>query len=251
MSTGFYRDCVMHPVICSIGPLQIYSYGLMLAVAIVVCSLLLSRDARVYHIPADTVYDLVFWTVLGGIAGARVFFVVLHLELFQDNPIEMVMLHQGGLSWQGGLFLGALAAGIFIRRKNLSFRTTVDLIAPYLALGQSIGRIGCFLNGCCFGREVSWGIYFPVHHARLHPTQLYASGALFLIFWALKVYQKRPHRSGQILAMYFMLAGTQRFIIEFFRGDHVMTPWGVSVFQLVSLAIFVTGFGLMVYFKKT
>ena len=239
----------MLPTICTFGPFQVYSYGLMLAIAILVCSFLLKRDAAAYKIPADTVYDLVFWSVLGGIAGARVFFIILNWDIFADNLREVVMLQRGGLSWQGGLILGTIAGVTFIRFKKLPFRPVLDLIAPYLALGQSIGRIGCFLNGCCYGKAVAWGIYFPVHHARLHPTQLYASAALFLVYAVLKIYQKHQHAPGQVLALYFMLAGGQRFVIEFFRADHELTAVGLSVFQLVSLGLCVTGALFMKYFN--
>ena len=241
----------MLPTICTLGPFQVYSYGLMLAIAIIVCSFLLKRDAAVYKISADTVYDLVFWSVLGGIAGARIFFIILNWEVFSGDPREMVMLQRGGLSWQGGLILGAVAGTTFIRLKKIPFRLGLDLVAPYLALGQSIGRIGCFLNGCCYGKEVSWGIYFPVHHAHLHPTQLYASAALFLVFCVLKVYRKHPHAPGQVLALYFILAGIQRFVIEFFRADHELTAVGLSIFQLVSLGLLAAGALLMRYFKMS
>jgi phosphatidylglycerol:prolipoprotein diacylglycerol transferase len=173
----------------------------------------------------------------------------MNWDVFAGNLKEVVMLQRGGLAWQGGLILGTLVGVSFIRFKKLSFRPTLDLLAPYLALGQSIGRIGCFLNGCCYGREVPWGIYFPVHQAHLHPTQLYASAALFLIYCVLKAYRKRPHAPGQVLALYFILAGVQRFVIEFFRADHELMAVGLSVFQLVSLSLSATGVLLMWYFK--
>ncbi len=239
----------MMPVICAFGPFHVYSYGLMLAIAIVVCSFLLKRDAAVYGISSDTVYDLVFWAVLGGIAGARIFFVITNWDIFAGNLKEIVMLQRGGLSWQGGLILGTLVGAGFIRFKKLPARLMLDLLAPYLALGQSIGRIGCFLNGCCYGKEVSWGVYFPVHHAHLHPTQLYASAALFMIYCVLKAYRKSPHVPGQVLAFYFILASIQRFVIEFFRADHELTVIGLSIYQIVCLGLFAAGVLLMGFLK--
>lgn len=160
----------MIPLLTSV---TIYSYGFMLAVAVILCTFLLSRDARREGIETDVITDLVFWIVIGGIIGARFFYILLNYSFFVDHPFEVIMIQKGGLAWQGGLIFGALTAVSFIRRKKLFLPAVLDLVAPYLALGQSIGRVGCFLNGCCFGKEFAQGVYFPVHAARLHPTQLY------------------------------------------------------------------------------
>ena len=231
----------MHPVLCQIGPLHIFSYGLMLAVAVVVCSLLLVREAPHRGLSPDILMDLVFWAILFGIIGARVFFIFLNLEIFVADPLEIVKLQHGGLAFQGGLIGGFLAGWIFMRLKKMAVLPTLDLIAPFIALGHSIGRIGCFLNGCCYGRPVSWGIYFPVHHERLHPTQLYESFGLLLLFFFLKWYEKRKHADGEIFFSYLVLAAALRFVNEFLRADHADVVWGLSIFQLVSIGIFIAG----------
>lgn len=234
----------MHPTIGHIGPFTVYSFGLLLALAVVLCSYLLSRDTRAAGISQQVVYDFVFWVILGGIAGARFFFVVLNFSDFVSDPKQIIMISNGGLAWQGGLVFGALAGFLFVRKKKLPLGLMADFSAPYLALGQAIGRIGCFLNGCCYGKEVSWGIYFPVHQNRLHPAQVYDSLMLVLIFFFLKIFQKKSRGSGRVFAAYLMLAATARFINEFFRGDHVNTAVGLSIFQLVSLGVFLIGAGL-------
>ncbi len=147
------------------------------------------------------------------------------------------MLQRGGLAWQGGLIFGTATAAWLIRKHRLSLWKTIDFFIPYAALGQSIGRIGCFLNGCCYGREVDWGIYFPVHQAHLHPTQLYDALGLFLIFWILKRYTVIRKKDGEVFVLYLLLASAQRFTIEFFRADHTIVFWGLSIFQVVSLAV--------------
>ena len=228
----------MFPIICKIGPFAIYSYGLMLALAVILCAFLLNRDCSRQGIPSSIVYDFVFVVVVSGIIGARIFYILLNLNFFIQNPAEIIMLQHGGLAWQGGLMAGTLAGLIFLRRKKQPILLFVDLTAPYIALGQSIGRVGCFLNGCCYGKPVWWGIYFPVHGERLHPTQLYSSSFLLAIFFILKAYQKRTTVPGRVLMLYFMLACTERFIVEFFRADHVLSVFGLSEFQLVSLGIF-------------
>jgi len=231
----------MFPTICTIGPLTIYSYGLMMAVAVVVCAVLMAAEAPRYRLSPQMIYDLLFWTMISGIIGGRFFYVLLNLPFFLTYPGEIIMLHHGGLAWQGGLAGGTLGALGFIRRSRLNMRAMMDFTAPYIALGQAIGRIGCFLNGCCYGREVAWGVYFPVHHARLHPTQLYAAAALAAIFFLLKKFRRHSTVPGQVLAAYLMLASVQRFVIEYFRADHEMLRAGLSVFQMMAAAIFLTG----------
>lgn len=223
----------------------------MIALAVVVCAFLLSRDAKVYKIPTEIVYDLMFWVVAGGILGARIFYISLVWDYFSQNPLEIIMIQHGGLAWQGGFIGGTLAGLWFVKSKKLSFRTTLDLVAPYIALGQSIGRIGCFFNGCCYGKPVSWGVYFPQYGARLHPTQLYETVGLFLAFLILKFAQTKQHRQGMIFVLYLWLAAIERFVVEFFRGDNQDYFWhGLSLFQYVSLVIFIIGLVLLRRFKR-
>jgi phosphatidylglycerol:prolipoprotein diacylglycerol transferase len=213
----------------------------MLAVAALVCATLLSRDAKAYEISSESIFDLTFWTVLGGIIGARIFYILLNLNFFYHNPIDGIMIQRGGLAWQGGLVIGTVSALGYIHRRRLPLLLLMDLSAPYVALGQSIGRIGCFLNGCCYGREVSWGIYFPTHGARLHPTQLYDATGLLLIFLILKIAQRRPGDQGRNFALYLMLSSLVRFGVEFLRADHAIVRWGLSIYQLVSLGVVIAG----------
>ena len=160
------------------------------------------------------------------------------------------MLQKGGLAWQGGFLGGTLAGVWFVRRKKLSLRPVLDLVAPYIALGQSIGRIGCFFNGCCYGKPVAWGIYFPTHGARLHPTQLYEMAGLFIIFLILKYTRGREHQSGFIFVYYLVLAAIERFVVEFFRADHDILGLGLSLAQFIALGVFVAGLILMKVFKS-
>ena len=240
----------MHPILFKIGLITIFSYGIMIALAVTVCAWLLSRDARIYKISSNVIYDLMFCTVVGGILGARVFYIALTWDYFSQNPLEMIMLQHGGLAWQGGFLGGTLAGLWFVRHKKLALRMTLDLVAPYIALGQSIGRIGCFLNGCCYGKPVEWGVYFPVHAARLHPTQLYETGGLFLAFLILKLAQTKPHRAGMIFVLYLWLGAIERFIVEFYRADHDTLWLDLSLSQYISVGIFVVGLVLLWRFKK-
>jgi phosphatidylglycerol:prolipoprotein diacylglycerol transferase len=205
---------------------------------------LASREAKKYSLNPDMIYDFAFWVILAGILGSRIFFILLNLDFFIANPREMVMIQHGGLAWQGGLFLGSVVALVYIKVKKLALGLMVDLVAPYLALGQAIGRVGCFLNGCCYGREVSWGVYFPAHDSPLHPTQLYDFVGLLLIFFVLKQTKRNSRFSGEIFSLYLLLASIERFINEYFRADHTELYAGLSIFQVVSAGIFIMGAGL-------
>lgn len=214
----------------------------MFAIAVIVCTLLLSRDVKAQGLKSELISDLAFWIVLGGILGARCFFIILNWPHFIDNPLEIIMIQKGGLAWQGGLVVGTITALFFFKKNKLSILPMLDLFAPYIALGEAIGRVGCFLNGCCYGKPVAWGIYFPVHHDRLHPTQLYLMAGLALVFFILKNYQKKVKVPGEVFALYLFLGPMVRFLVEFFRADHVELLFGLSIFQFVCLGLGVAAY---------
>lgn len=227
----------MHPILCQIGTLTIYSYGAMVAVAVLVCTFLLQLDARRHHWDPDLMVDLVFWVAIFGIIGSRIFFVILNAPYFLQHPLEIVFLHQGGLAWQGGLILATAAGATFIYYKKLPLLKTLDFVIPYAALGQSLGRVGCFFNGCCQGKAWEHGIYFPVHQATLHPTQLYSAVNLLAIFIVLKLCQSRNKTDGRIFVWYFILASLERFVVQFFRADYDPIFLGLGVFQLINVVM--------------
>jgi phosphatidylglycerol:prolipoprotein diacylglycerol transferase len=227
----------MFPVIAHFGFITVYSYGLMLATAVIAASFLLARDAKGIGVAAHVTYDLVFWVVVSGICGARLFYIGLNLEFFARQPLEMLMFYKGGLAWQGSFAGGLLGGIIFIRRQGLPLWRLMDVVAPYIALGHSIGRIGCLLNGCCYGKPAAWGLYFPVWEERLIPTQLFMAVLQLAIFGVLRAYQRAAGPAGRVFVAYLMLSSVERFVIEFFRADHEAYG-GLSIFQYVCLAIF-------------
>ena len=240
----------MHPIICSIGPVTIYSFGLMLAAAVLVCSYLLGRDAVKLGVDRQVAYDFAFWTALSGIIGARFFYVLLNLDLFTSDPSEIIKLQNGGLAWQGGLIFSIVAAFIFLRKHHIPALKFLDMAVPYGALGQAIGRIGCFLNGCCYGKPVWWGPYVPVHDAHLHPTQIYESVGLVAIFLFLKNLNTKNLGDGRVFAVYLMLAATLRFIVQFFRDDHDPVWVGLSIYQWVCVAVLLSAVVFFNYLKR-
>lgn len=216
----------MHPIICELGPFKIYSYGFTLAAAFLLSSWLVVRQARKQGLPADTIFNLAFIGLISGILGARLFYVAENIGYYLHNPIEIIMLQNGGLSWFGGLFLGSASVIVYARIKKLVLYEVLDLFAPFVALAQGLGRIGCFLNGCCFGRA-----YFL-------PVQIYSALLLIMIFIILKYMQNQYHKSGQIFFTYLFLYSIKRFFIEFWRTDNSIVFHGLTLFQLLSIALF-------------
>lgn len=228
----------MYSEICRLGPLVIYSYGAMLVVAFMVAVLLASAQAKNKGIDPDIIFNLCFIIFITGIIGARIFYVFSNLSYYAHNWLEIIMLQKGGLSWFGGLTLGVFSGIFYLKSRKLAVYKIADLVVPFVAIAQAIGRLGCFFNGCCFGKESSYGIYFPVHEAVLIPTQLYSSFFLVAIFIILRVLQEMPHKDGEIFFAYLLLYSTKRFFIEFWRADSPAIIIGLTIFQLLSICVF-------------
>ena len=229
----------MFPEICKIGPFTIYAYGLLLAIAFIAGSTLATRRARVEHINLDIIFNLSFLSFISGVIGARIFYVIENLSYYFKNPLEIIMLQHGGLSWYGGLFAGIISAVLYLKKRNLALFKILDLIAPFLALGQAIGRIGCLLNGCCFGSVYISGLYFGAHNSIIIPVQIISSGILVLIFVILRLFQNKPHPEGQIFFLYLLLYALKRFFVEFWRRDNPAFFLGLSLFQIISIVILI------------
>lgn len=227
----------MHPLICKIGPFTIYSYGVALICAFLVSSFLAQEKAKTIGISSEIIFNLSLMVLIFGIIGSRLLYIIFNFDYYIKNPQEIIKLWHGGLSWFGGFFLGSIAAIIYIRKKGLSVYKTLDLLIPFLALGQSIGRIGCLLNGCCYGKESSWGLYFPVHGRLLIPTQIFSSLSLLFIFIILRIFQERPHKDGEVFFAYLTFYSTKRFLIEFWRADNKIMVFGLTYFQIISVII--------------
>ncbi len=238
----------MHPTLCTFGPFSVYSYGLMLAIAFSVSTYLAMRAARSLGIAPDLIYSLCLVSVIGGLAGARLLYALEHHAVYLKNPLELFMLQHGGLSWFGGLIAGSAAGLWYLRARRAPVPQVLDCMAPFLALGHAIGRLGCFLNGCCYGRPVSrLGVYFPVHAETLFPTQLLSAALLVAIALLLRTLLMRPHRRGDIFYLYLLLYGLKRFGMEFLRGDTHIVIFGLTFFQLFSIPLCILAAALLAY----
>jgi phosphatidylglycerol:prolipoprotein diacylglycerol transferase len=216
----------MHPEICKIGPFTVYSYGLMLVVAFLTAGSLAIRQAKKEGLNPELIFNLLFFIALWGIIGARIFYVLENMRYYLANPVEIIMLQRGGLSWFGGLIAAFIFVVSYLKNKNIPLYRILDLLAPFVALGQSLGRIGCFLNGCCFGRTI-----FPI--------QLYSSLLLVVIFVFLRFLQERPHKTGEIFFVYLLMYSLKRFFIEIWRADNPVILLGLSLFQIISIVVFI------------
>ncbi len=228
----------MLPEICRIGPFTVFSYGLMLVLAFFAAAFLARRQAIKEKVSPEKIFDLCFFVFISGIVGCRVFYILINFPFYLRHPLEIIMLQHGGMAIFGGLISGAFAGWLFVKKNKMDLLKTLDLLVPFIALGQAIGRVGCLLNGCCFGKASKFGLYFPVFDQVLIPTQLYSSLLMLLIFIILRFMQDRRHSPGVILYGYLLLYSLKRFLIEFLRNDSPKIFYGLTLFQLLSLALF-------------
>lgn len=218
----------MRPVLIQIGEFAIPSYGFMLVVSFVAAIIFVRRAAKKFNISTDTIDSLAFYVMLGVIIGGRILYVIFHWSQYAHDVLGTVRIWEGGMMFFGG-FLGALVASIiFLKKHKLPILQIGDLIAPAIGLGEFFTRIGCFLNGCCFGipSTLPWAIQFPdecvagyspVAAYRLHPTQLYASLFGLMLFFFLRDRLYKKHHTGDVFAFYLIFSGLFRFGIDFIR----------------------------------
>ena len=235
----------MHPELFRIGSFALPSYGFMMAVAFVAGLGLMRRRAPSFGIEAETASDIGVWLLLSGLVGAKLLLVIVEWPTYVRSWSEFASLARAGGVFYGGLIGAVLATAILLRRRGISFWTFADAAAPSAALGQAFGRVGCFLAGCCWGRECSlpWAVTFtsPVAHENvgvplgipLHPTQIYEAVGTLVLCILLLVLERRRY-SGETFVRYLFGYAILRFTIEIFRGD----PRG-SVFGAMSTSQFI------------
>lgn len=257
----------MHPVLFRVGDLAVSSYGFALALSFALGIWVAYRRARTRGLDPSVVLDVSLWIVVTALVGSRFFYVATHFEDFQPpfgtlldvvNPFGMEgRVQVAGLSVMGGFPAAALAAMAYLRWRRLPTLVYADLLAPSVALGAALTRVGCFFNGCCFGRvcELPFGVRFPpgslpnsvLGDVPIHPTQLYQSAAGLAIFALLMWLERRKPFPGAIVFGLCALMGLQRALIEMVR--HAEEPLvalriggaAVSHYQLVALGLVLVG----------
>jgi len=250
----------LHPVILKLGPLEIKSYGVMLAVSFLAGYFLAQRRAKAHRIDQAVLLDLSFYILLSAVIGSRVFYVITHWEQYSANPLAVFYLWEGGLSMMGGILLSLLVCYFYLKAKSIGFKLMADILAPSIALGIALTRVGCFMYGCCYGlpTELSWGVHFPVNsaagshfHEAIHPTQLYSSAYGIIIFLILLVIERKTPPAGVLFGSLMVLYGMARFTVDFFRYYEpeqflIRTPVALTNNQLICIFLFLFGVYLIV-----
>lgn len=239
----------------SIGPVTVHGYGLMIALGIVCCVLLAIYRAKKYQMNPDAILDIAIFSVLAGFIGAKLMYVIVEFPAFLRDP--MSVLGSEGFVVYGGIIVGVLTAIVYCRMKKLNFMKYFDLCAPSISLAQGFGRIGCLLAGCCYGRATDawYGIVFPESAlapagVKLIPTQIISSVGNFAIMAVLLWYYKRAKHTGNVGAMYMLLYGIGRFLVEMLRNDSRGAVGMLSTSQFISLFIVAGAFVLFQVNKR-
>lgn len=249
----------MHPILFeipridlgswTIGPIPIRLYGLMIGIGFLVALWFASRRAKKEGIDPERIMDMGVYLLLAAIVGSRLLYVLVNLQEFSRNWLDVFAIWKGGLVFYGGL-IGAVAAGIwYIRRHDLPLWRTADIVAPYIALGHMFGRFGCFFAGCCYGApcHTSLCVTFADPHSLaplgipLYPTQLFEAGGEFMNFLLLLMLYRHRKFDGQVFWLYPALYSILRFVVEFFRGDAARGLWFggfISTSQIIAIVMF-------------
>jgi phosphatidylglycerol---prolipoprotein diacylglyceryl transferase len=272
----------MIPILLRLGPITIYSYGLMMALGFIAADLVCSSEFKRHGFKAEWASTLILWAAIGGVAGSRIYDIIDNWPRYAANPREIIF-SGAGFVWYGGLAGGILAGWFVARHYRIRFLTMTDMAAPGLALGHAIGRIGCQLSGDGDWGMVSklpWAMAFPhaivgwngrsvlalsgnqlvaapgcndagcapwvrVHPAPVYETILYTG--VFLVLWAIR---KKINVEGEIFYLYLIMAGACRFLVEFIRVNPRVL-WGLSEAQLIAAAMVVIGATAYVWSRAT
>ncbi|MBS1797800.1 MAG: prolipoprotein diacylglyceryl transferase [Acidobacteria bacterium] len=246
----------MYPELFRIGSFPINTYGVLLALGMMLALFVAAKLAARDGLPRERIYDLGLWTLIGGLVGSKI------LMLFTEENVDVFsldFLRSGGV-YYGGFIGGFLALVVLMKFYKLPFWKVADAFAPGVAIGQALGRQGCFAAGCCWGKPTAlpWGVHFTEHAHEftgvpvygpdggslyLHPTQLYESIAMFVVFGILVYLHKKKRFDGQVLIAYAIIYGIIRFLIEFVRDDPrgnilgLSSLLGISTSQIISLLV--------------
>lgn len=232
----------------TIGEFTLHGYGLMIAIGILSAYLCTEYRAKKRNMEYEKIFDMTIWCAVIGLIGAKLLYCITILPEIIENPAVLLEIGDGFVVY-GGIIAGILAGYLFCKKNHWNFLEYFDLAMPAIALAQGFGRIGCFLAGCCYGKEcsASFGIVFPNGSSApagvpLIPTQLISSGLDFLNFLVLILIARKQKAPGVIAGCYLIFYSAGRFVIEFFRGDLIRGFVGVlSTSQFIAIILFVVG----------
>ena len=251
----------MHPILFSVFGKEIYSYGVMAALGFMAGLLTWAWLGRHENRPPGFASDLGFWLMASGIVGSRLAYVLANWTYYRDNLREIVRIDQGGLIFYGGFLLACVVLVLFARHHRVPLWHLADFAIPALAIGHGLGRIGCFLNGCCYGRpagDAFCGIAYPpvcepgklFPGVPLFPVQIIESAGLLVIWAVLLFAYPRRKKDGAVFALYLLLYPPVRFGLEYLRGDERQSWFALDVAQATSIALFLAGVLLFAFLPK-
>ncbi len=252
----------MYPKLISIGSFYLPTYGVLVALGFLAGLWVATRLARRAGLSSEKITNLAVYCAIAGIVGAKLFMFLFDAGEYLSHPREIFSFEtlQAAGVFHGGLIAALIVAWLYIKRQHLPVWMTMDAFAPGISLGQSIGRLGCFAAGCCWGKEcyLPWGVYFrsdaaaPVPLGKpLHPVQLYESAANLVIFAILYRRFNRAHPPGQVIGLYLVLYSAVRFVIEFFREHEQALVGPFSITQWIAIALFFVGAVILVRTRQT
>ena len=243
----------MHPVLFQLGPVEVFTYGVMMALGFAAAILVARTMAPKIGVDPERFTDLGIVAIVGGLVGSYVNYIISYdWSRFASNPASLFMFWEGGLVFLGGLIGGTVFAVVFIKRHRLPLGEVADIVAICVPLAYGIGRIGCFFAGCCYGvpSEVAWAVSFPGHFVARHPTQIYSVLlGLGLAAFAL-LFRNRRTFAGQSFLFYLMFYGIGRGLIEVLREEPSAFGTPLSVAQFTGLALVVVSAVLYPILKK-
>lgn len=238
----------MREVLFTVGPFTVYGYGFMIAVGLIAAFALgMHREKKLFN-GADNVFDIGITVVLGGALGSKIMYWIVEIDSVIEDPTFILRTLTSGFVVYGGLIGGILAGVIFAKVRKVDFMRYFDLIMPSVALAQGFGRIGCFLAGCCYGKETS-SVFsvtftdssFAPNGVALIPTQLIMSAGDFLLFAVLMLISRKNKIPGRVGAWYLMLYSVGRFLVEFLRDDPRGSVGPLSTSQFIAIFMFIAG----------
>lgn len=251
----------MHPVLFEFKHLVIHTYGFFIALGFLAAIFISKREARLVGEDPEKITDFIFWILVSGIVGARVFYVIVYWDQYYPGRLmDVIKIWEGGLVFYGG-FIGALIVSlVYIRITGLNYWKTIDIITPAIPFGHFLGRLGCFSAGCCHGRscDLPWSVTFTHPESLaplqvpLHPTQLYSSVINLLIFLFILNFKRFKRFDGQVFWTYVIIYAMARSILETFRGDFRGTEiFGVlSVSQSVALVMGIVALFMLAFLYR-
>ena len=237
----------MFPDLINLGPVTLHTYGLFLALGLLAGLMVTWRIREREGIDSRQVLEMALLMILAGVIGSRGLYVFMNMSQYRNRPMDILKIWEGGFVFAGGIICVFSIIALYARRRRLSFFKLGDLWAPAVAIGQGIGRIGCFFAGCCYGMptDLKWGVVFTNPHSlaplnvALHPTQLYSAASGFAIFIVLLLLHSKKKFEGQVLLWFLILHSTARLAIERFRGDErgVLLSGNMTTTQLAATVI--------------